>query len=141
LDEIVRFALLGLGIGSMYVLASQGLIVIFRGSGVLNLALGAIGMVGAYTTWLAQADLGLPVWINIPMGVAASALVGVLVQFFIMRPLRKRAPLVRVIATLGVLVTLQAIAILVFGPTPKNPRGQLPAELITIYGDVKITVD
>ena len=48
MEEVIRFALLGLGIGAPYALASQGLIVIYRGSGVLNFALGAIGMVGAY---------------------------------------------------------------------------------------------
>ena len=41
-----RFALLGLGLGALYSLASQGLMVIYRGSGVLNFAHGAIGMVG-----------------------------------------------------------------------------------------------
>ena len=47
-QEVIRFALLGLGIGALYALASQGLIVIYRGSGVLNFALGAIGMAGVY---------------------------------------------------------------------------------------------
>ena len=48
MQEFLRFALLGLGLGALYSLASQGLMVIYRGSGVLNLAHGAIGMVGAY---------------------------------------------------------------------------------------------
>ena len=38
-------------LGSLYSLASQGLMVIYRGSGVLNFAHGAIGMVGAYIEW------------------------------------------------------------------------------------------
>ena len=42
----LQFALLGFGVGALYALASQGLIIIYRGSGVLNFALGAIGMVG-----------------------------------------------------------------------------------------------
>ncbi len=51
MEEVIRFALLGFGIGALYALASQGLIVIYRGSGVLNFALGAIGMVGVYVQW------------------------------------------------------------------------------------------
>ncbi len=43
MEEVIRFALLGFGVGALYALASQGLIVIYRGSGVLNFALGAIG--------------------------------------------------------------------------------------------------
>ena len=49
--EALRFALLGLGIGALYALASQGLLVIYRGSGVLNFAQGAIGMAGAFVFW------------------------------------------------------------------------------------------
>ena len=41
MNEVIRFALLGLGVGALYALASQGLIVIYRGTGVLNFSLGA----------------------------------------------------------------------------------------------------
>jgi len=47
-EEVIRFALLGFGIGALYALGSQGLIVIYRGSGVLNFAMGAIGMAGVF---------------------------------------------------------------------------------------------
>ena len=36
MQEVIRFALLGFGVGALYALTSQGLIVIYRGSGVLN---------------------------------------------------------------------------------------------------------
>ena len=61
MQEFVRFALLGLGLGSLYSLASQGLIVIYRGSGVLNFAHGAIGMIGAYVEWEVRVEHGQPV--------------------------------------------------------------------------------
>ena len=48
MQEVIRFALLGFGVGALYALASQGLIVIYRGSGVLNLRSARSGMVGAY---------------------------------------------------------------------------------------------
>ena len=41
MNEVIRFALLGRGVGALYAFASQGLIVIFRGTGVLNFSLGA----------------------------------------------------------------------------------------------------
>ena len=46
-----------------YALASQGLIIIYRGSGVLNFALGAIGMAGAYVWWELTANQG---WAFLP---------------------------------------------------------------------------
>lgn len=141
MEDLIRFALLGLGIGSIYVLAAQGLIVIFRGSGVLNLALGAIGMVGAYAAWEIQYVYELPFTVAILVGAAVSAILGALVQFFIMRPLRKRSPLVRVIATLGVLITLQSLAILRYGSTPKVVKSSLPLDRVEVYGDVFVTLD
>ena len=51
MEEVIRFAVLGFGIGALYALASQGLIVIYRGSGVLNFAIGAIGMAGVFLQW------------------------------------------------------------------------------------------
>ena len=63
MDEVLRFALLGLGLGALYSLASQGLMVIYRGSGVLNLAHGAIGMVGAYVEWEVKVEHGQPWWL------------------------------------------------------------------------------
>lgn len=141
MEDLIRFALLGLGIGSIYVLAAQGLIVIFRGSGVLNLALGAIGMVGAYAAWELQYVYELPFAVALVAGAAISAIVGALVQLLIMRPLRKRSPLVRVIATLGVLITLQSLAILRYGSTPKVVKSNLPLDRVEVYGDVFVTLD
>ncbi len=60
MQEVFRFALLGLGLGALYSLASQGLMVIYRGSGVLNFAHGAIGMVGAYIHWEMKVKHGYP---------------------------------------------------------------------------------
>jgi len=66
-EEVIRFALLGLGIGATYALASQGLIIVYRGSGVLNFALGAIGMAGAYVWWELNTNQG---WAFLPALIA-----------------------------------------------------------------------
>ncbi|MBK5219377.1 MAG: ATP-binding cassette domain-containing protein [Thermoleophilia bacterium] len=141
MEEVIRFALLGLGIGATYALASQGLIIIYRGSGVLNFALGAIGMAGAYAWWELTANQG---WAFLPAliaGVAFSAIIGALVHLLIMKPLRHSAPLVRVIATLGVLITLQAIAVLRYTATSKFVPSDLPTDIVDISGSIVISAD
>src|SRR5689334_10092040 len=47
----VQYVLLALGGGAIYGLLALGLVVIHRGSGVLNFAISAIGMVGTYVFW------------------------------------------------------------------------------------------
>ncbi len=141
MEEFIRFALLGLGIGALYALASQGLMVIYRGSGVLNFALGAIGMVGVYVQWELYEQQEWPFVVSAVVGIAASAAIGALTHLLIMRPLRTASPLVRVIATLGVLVTLQSIAILRYGSTPVTVPSQLPTDILRISGDIVISAD
>ena len=48
MNEFLRFAVLGLGFGALYALAAQGVVLIYRGSGIINFAQGAMGMVGAF---------------------------------------------------------------------------------------------
>jgi sulfate-transporting ATPase len=140
-EEVIRFALLGLGIGATYALASQGLIIIYRGSGVLNFALGAIGMAGAYAWWELTANQGWSFLPALVAGVAFSAIIGALVHLLIMKPLRHSAPLVRVIATLGVLITLQAIAVLRYTATSKFVPSDLPTDIVDISGSIVISAD
>jgi ABC-type branched-subunit amino acid transport system ATPase component/branched-subunit amino acid ABC-type transport system permease component len=140
-EEVIRFALLGLGIGATYALASQGLIIVYRGSGVLNFALGAIGMAGAYVWWELNTNQG---WAFLPAliaGVLFAAVIGALVHLLIMRPLRQSAPLVRVIATLGVLITIQSIAILRYTATSKFVPSALPTDIVHIHNTIVISAD
>jgi sulfate-transporting ATPase len=140
-EEVIRFAFLGFGIGALYALASQGLIVIYRGSGVLNFAMGAIGMAGVFLQWDLHVQHGWSYWPSVAVGVVFSALIGALTHLLIMRPLRRSSPLVRVIATLGVLVTLQAIAVLRYGSTPRFVLSELPTDLVHIHNTIVISAD
>ncbi len=147
MESLITYALVGLGIGSLYVLAAQGLIVIFRGSGVLNLGLGAVGMVGAYMAWDLTKGKFLvwevpipPFWIGMIVGILVSAGIGALVQFFIIRPLAGRSALVKVIATLGVLLTLQALVILRWTSVAQVPTSPFPNDLIDVLG-ARINLD
>ena len=141
MNEIVRFALLGLGVGALYAFASQGLIVIYRGTGVLNFSLGATAIAGVFLQWELHNEHGWPFLASAVVGVGWSALLGVLTHWVIMRPLRRASSLVRVIATLGVLVTIQAGVIIRYGSNPQQVDSWLPTDRITLWGDVAITVD
>ncbi|MCL3818609.1 branched-chain amino acid ABC transporter permease/ATP-binding protein [Aeromicrobium wangtongii] len=141
MEEFIRFALLGLGVGSLYALASQGLIVIYRGSGVLNFGLGAIGMVAAYAEFELMTERGWPFLPAVLVGVAISAAIGLLCHLLIMRPLRTASPLARIVATLGILITLQAIIVLRYGSNPLFVPVELPQQVWTIHGDITISSD
>ncbi len=141
MGEVIRFALLGLGVGALYAFASQGLIVIYRGTGVLNFSLGATAIAGVFMQWELQYEHGWPFLAAALVGVALSAFLGVLTHWVVMRPLRKASSLVRVIATLGVLVFFQAGVVIRYGSAPRQVSSWLPTRRLTLWGDVATTAD
>ena len=143
MNEVVRFALLGLGVGALYAFASQGLIVIFRGTGVLNFSLGATGIAGVFLQYELQYEHGHNFWVASFFGILLSVTLGVLTHWVVLRPLqRKRASnLIQLLATLGVLVTVQAGVVIRYGSKPRQVPSMLPVNRVTLYGDVSITVD
>lgn len=123
--EFLTFAVLGLGIGAAYSLAAQGIVVIYRGSGIVNFAQGAVGMVGVFFAWEMIKE-GVPYFIAFGLGVLTSAVLGVLIHLLVMRPLRSAATITRLVATLGVLVLLQGLALLRYGSVRADSTNPLP---------------
>ncbi len=141
MGEVIRFALLGLGVGALYAFASQGLIVVYRGTGVLNFSLGATAIAGVFAQWELQNEQGWPFLLAAIAGIAWSAFLGVLTHWWIMKPLRRASSLVRVIATLGVLVTVQAAVVIRYGSQPRQVDSWLPTNRVNLWADVGTTVD
>lgn len=133
MTDVIRFAVLGLGLGAMYALAGQGIIVIYRGSGVINFALGAIGTAAAYLAWELQ-NAGWPFGAAFVAGVALSAVLGVAMQILVMRPMRRASSLVRLAATLGVLVLLQSFLTLRYDGNVTLVASPLPTTLLRPFG-------
>jgi ABC-type branched-subunit amino acid transport system ATPase component/branched-subunit amino acid ABC-type transport system permease component len=105
-STIFLFALLGAGTGALYALASIGMVLTFRGSGVVNFASGAMGMAGTFVYWELHDRLGWPFFAAVVMGVGTSALLGWLTHI-LMTPLRQASNLTKIVVTLAVLVVLE----------------------------------
>src|ERR1700722_1712204 len=119
MTDVFRFAILGLGAGSLYALAAIGLVLVFRGSRVVNFAQGAVGMIAAYVFYEVHTENGLSVWVAIPAGLLASAALGAAFNFLVIRQMREASALAKIVATLALLVSIQEIIALLFGPTPR----------------------
>lgn len=132
--DILRFALLGLGLGALYALTAHGIVLVYRGSGVLNLAHGAIGMAGAYVQWELAVNEGVPYWPAVACGVLTSAALGVLTHLLVIRPLRRASSLARLVGTLAVFIVLTAVAVKRYGDSLQLVPGKLPTRLLTIAG-------
>src|SRR5882757_2376915 len=136
--EIVRYAVLGLGIGALYALIAAGLVTVYRGSGIVNFAQGAFVMVGAYADYEFTTRAGLGFWPAMILTIAVTALLGALVQLVVLRPMRNSSPLTRVVATLGLLITLQAAAALHYGHQVLSVPSYLPTRSVNILPTVPV---
>src|SRR5580658_9059729 len=113
--EVIRFALLGLATGAIYAVLAQGLVLVYRGSGLLNFAQGAMAMVGAYVYYELSVKAGLPLAVALLGAVLFCAVLGAAIHLVLLGPMQRSSPLSRVIVTLGLLVVFQSAALIVFG--------------------------
>jgi len=136
----IQFAVIGLGTGAIYALLGQGIVLIYRSTGVVNFAQGATAALGGYVFYELVADHG---WAPIA-GILAAAVVtgalGALIQVAVMRPLRASSPLTRVIATTGVFTVLIQIGFLRYGATTVFIPPFLPSGTVSLGSNTTVDV-
>ncbi|MGH9002740.1 MAG: branched-chain amino acid ABC transporter permease, partial [Acidimicrobiia bacterium] len=123
---------IGLTTGAAYGLLALGFVVIYRASKVLNFAEAAVGAVGAYLLYDLMESSGGGWGHFIPAvaaGLVAAALLGVAIERVAIRPLRNAPAIAPLVATVGVLLLVQAVitirytgqAVTIENPLPKDP--------------------
>jgi ABC-type branched-subunit amino acid transport system ATPase component/branched-subunit amino acid ABC-type transport system permease component len=134
----IQFLLIGIGLGSTYALFAQGVVLIYRGSGIVNFAQGALGMIASYVCFLTvHADWGWPIVPSIVVGIVVSVAVSMAYQFLVLRTMKNAAPIVRLISTLGLLISIQAGVELKYGRANKRILPFLPSETFD-WGGVRV---
>ena len=107
-SDFQPFIVSGLALGGVYALSGVGLVVLYRATGVLYLAFGAVGALGALVAWsLGQA--GSPGWLTWLVCVAVAAAVTLGYGLLFGPALSKRDPLVKAVATIGLTLILYGL--------------------------------
>lgn len=108
--------------GLLYALVALGLVLVYKSSSVPNLAQGALVMVGGYMVLLFAANLGLPLWLAIPLGMALMLGLGMGIERVALRPLAGRPVVMILMMTLGLDIFLRGTTLAIFGGTTR-PMG------------------
>jgi branched-chain amino acid transport system permease protein len=141
------FLLLGLGAGAVYAGLGLGLVLVHRVSGVVHVAHGAVAAYVAYVfvELRAVGDLVLPVG-RVSLGdevaflpaftlsLAVAAAIGLVAYVLVFRPLRAAPALAGLVASVGLMATLQALIVLRFGGGGRPVPVILPAEPVAVFG-------
>src|SRR5512143_2330695 len=102
-----RYVVHIVNMAGLYVLISLGLNLAMGYCGQINLALGAFWGVGAYTAALLNTRLGMPIWVNMPIGMLLAGIVGALIAL----PMLKVRSHYLALVTIGLAETINVIIV------------------------------
>ncbi len=114
MDLLLQTGLNAAYAASYLALVAVGLVLIFGVMGIVNFAHGELFMLGAYLVVALYSDLGLPFPLVVAIGLVFVGCVGLLMEWTMFRPLRDN-PLGGLVASIGFLMILQALASIGFG--------------------------
>lgn len=165
--EEARALLLGVGTGALVAAIGLGVVLTYQGSGVVNFASGAVAMYSAYAYDSLRRDgeiflpplprgisFGVPLdfWPALGVTLVLAVILGLLCHFVVFRPLREAPALTKAVASVGVLIVLQAVVVLrftsiarpvlpIFDKSPVElPSGiVIPADQLILVGIVVLT--
>lgn len=105
----------GLVTGSVYSLVALGLTLIYGTMGVPNFAHGHLYMLGAYITYTLTMVMGLHYWPATALSMIALAIVGIVLERLIFRPLQHAPHINSMIAAIGVMLFIEGVAQRIWG--------------------------
>jgi branched-chain amino acid transport system permease protein len=125
---LVQYLLLG----GVYALIALGFILVFKSSGVLNLAHGRMVAIASYILYQMLEVWGLPAWLGILLVILSGAVLGYLIERLAVRPLLGQPFLSVMMMTLMLGMLLEGVRYLIWGPdsftlsfAPKAGQGWL----------------
>ncbi|MDO5666269.1 MAG: branched-chain amino acid ABC transporter permease [Alcaligenaceae bacterium] len=127
-----EISLAGLGTGGLYALTALAFVIIFKSTGVVNLAIGEMLMVGAYLVYGLATGFGLPIWLAILIGVLGSGLAGGIIERLAIRPMLGESSISTFMITVGLASVLVGAVELIWTADQKRMPAIMPDKAIFI---------
>ncbi len=137
-QDLLAQSLSGLATASSLFLVASGLTVIFGVTRIVNFAHGSLYMLGAYLAWtlvgaLPRGHLGF--WGGVLLAVLIVGVIGVLIEVLLLRRIYKSPELFQLLATFGVVLIVQDVALWIWGPQDLlGPRAPGLRGAVDIFG-------
>ncbi|MBV9945096.1 MAG: branched-chain amino acid ABC transporter permease [Solirubrobacterales bacterium] len=107
--DLEQFLVTGLSLGGVYALSGVGMVVLYRATGVLYLAFGAVGAMGALIAWQLSHQDGWNIWLSFVVAILFGGVITLVYGMIFGPALAGRDPLVKATATLGLLLILLGV--------------------------------
>ena len=146
MDTFVQQLINGLTIGSIYALIALGYTMVYGILRLINFAHGDIYMVGAYAGFMIAVKLGFAAHPSIfGLGVTLigtmviAALIGMAIERFAYRPVRKYSRMTTLITAIGMSLLLENLFVVIFSPTPRSFPTLMTNRNYTLFGNAAIS--
>ena len=110
----------GLAMGACYGLFGLAVVIIYKTSDVINFAAGEMAMFSTFVAFHVLSIFGYPFWIAFIAALAFAALLGVLVDYFFLRPAKNPTLLGLIVITIGAQMLLAGMASWKWGAEQKQ---------------------
>lgn len=124
----------GISLGSVYAIIALGYTMVYGIAKMLNFAHGDVIMVGAYISFSATAYMHLPPAAAVILAIIVCTVLGVAIEGFAYKPLRRASSLAVLITAIGVSYFLQNLALIIWGSAPKTFTSIVPFESLSLFG-------
>lgn len=113
--QVFQYLINGLTNGGIYALIALGFTIIYKSTDIINLAQGEFVMFGAVMMYTFHHYLGFHLFFAFVFAVLSVALIGVLMEFFMIRPLQESSVVTQIISTIGASIFFRGSAMLIWG--------------------------
>ena len=114
MQEFLEFTLGGIATGMIYAAIALSLVLIWRGTRVLNYSQGAMAMFTTYVAWIVISHTH-NYWLGFVLALLAGLMLGAVLELSVVRPTFGKPPLNSVIVTIGLLIFLEGLAGIIYG--------------------------
>jgi branched-chain amino acid transport system permease protein len=118
--DFIQMVVSGIAVGSSYALMGLAMVLIYKTSEVLNFAQGEMALITTFFTYLLLETHGIPFYVAFPGALAFAALLGVVLEFLVLRRAKEPTVLGMIIITLGLEMILVGLVSWKFGADPKT---------------------
>lgn len=112
--ELLQYSITGLAVGMVYALIALGFVLIWKSSGVANLALGQLVLISSWFTYGMLVQAEFPYWLGFPLTILFAVFLGWMIERFTLRPLIAQPVLSLITVTLGVAYFLEGVVTFVW---------------------------
>ncbi len=128
MDIFIQLIVTGIATGGVYGLIALGFVLIFKATGILNLATGALMTLGAYICLTVLGQFGTPFWVAFLCTLCFAILMGIVLERIILRPLIGEPIISVVMVTIGLSSILQGLTHIIWSPEYRSFPEIFPPE-------------